>query len=169
MTRHRLRKAIWLSLCLLGFVGCGPRLTGPPAANEETTSPPPTSHEIGESTIRVVDPKGRWTFEAQAQLIEADSVAGPYVLEPADCRYQEHGKPPIVMRAARAHLDEQAKYLILESNVWISSGAWVLEAERVEYDLSAGEVVALGQTKWTFTNDQIAGKDSESLDEGKSR
>ena len=158
MIARQLTKPIWLSLCLLTCLGCG-RRPSPPVTPPEETAPGPTSHELGESTITVVDPEGRWTFQVQAQRVEAASVDGPYDLEPADCRYDEPGRPPVLMRAARARLDKKAENVILEGDVSISSGAWVLEADRVEYDLNAGKVVAPGRTKWAFTEGPTAGRE----------
>jgi len=158
--------SIVLPLGFLALCGCsrGPSDGGPPA--QVPPAPAPTSHEISGWRITVADPDGRWTFGATAEHARAADVEGPYELAQADCRYQQAGRAPVIMRAARAHLDKQAGKLVLEGAVRITSGAWQLEeADRVEYDLNAGEVVAPGRTKWTFDANHIPGAESRPAEE----
>ena len=143
-------------LGLLALSGCSPPAPVSGGKAEEAGSASSSAHEMRGSTITVVDPEGRWRFEAKAETVEAAGVEGPYTLRPAKCRYEAAGAPPVLMTAARAEVDKQARRLVLEGEVRISAGAWSLEAERVEYDLQAGEVVAPGRTKWTFNRDQVA-------------
>jgi hypothetical protein len=129
--------------------GCG-------RAPAQVRQPPPppkpaVSHEIAGTTVRFADPKGRWTFEVRADRVEAETVHGPYEMRPARARYDELGKPPVTMSAQRAHVDEQARRVTFEGEVLIASPAWRLHADRVDYDLKTGKVVASGQTKWVST------------------
>jgi lipopolysaccharide assembly outer membrane protein LptD (OstA) len=106
--------------------------------------------ELGGSVIRIADPEGRWKFEARSAQVKAATLDGPYLLTPADGRYQETGKEPVLMRAARADVDRQGQRVSLRGSVRIASDAWLLEAERVDYDLKNGKVVSPGLTKLTF-------------------
>ena len=72
---------------------------------------------------------------------------GPYTLAPARARYEEVGRRPALMSAERALIDQESRRVVFEGEVRISSGGWTLEADRVEYDLDSGEVVATGRTK----------------------
>jgi len=47
-------------------------------------------------------------------------------------------------------VNKQTQRVHLEGSVQISSGGWLLEAERVDYDLNTGKVVAPGRTKLTL-------------------
>jgi lipopolysaccharide assembly outer membrane protein LptD (OstA) len=95
----------------------------------------------------MVDPDGRWTFEATGRRMEAAGISGPYDIEAAECRYEEADAPAVLMSAERGHLDQDKSLLTLEGNVLIRSGALRLEGERIEYDLHTGEVVADVPTK----------------------
>lgn len=147
--------AACLSLSLLALPGCSRRAAPPPpkVAPSETPTPSATepAHEIAESTIRVADPQGRWTFEVQSERAEAAGIHGPYILSPAKGRYDEKGKQPVFMSADRTRVDEGARRVLFEGNVRIASAGWALEADRVDYNLNTGKVVASGRTKWTFS------------------
>ncbi len=138
---------------LLGLSGCGGRpspTTGEeaPAAEEPPAAEPAVSHEILGSTITIVDPKGRWTFRAEADRIEAESIHGPYALEPARAVYEEEGKAPVRMTANHARVDENSRRAVFEGDVVVAmEGGLRLEAPRVECNLDTGEVVATGRTK----------------------
>lgn len=106
--------------------------------------------ELGGSVIRIADPGGRWKFEAHSAQVNAKTVDGPFVLSPAEGRYQERGKEPVLMRAARADIDKQAQQVVLQGQVRIASDSWLLEADRVDYDLNTGKVVSPGRTKLSF-------------------
>ena len=157
-------KAVLLVLAaLVVCAGCGSpsppvaERASAPAAGEASAPPaesapvpeekPPTSLEIEESKVTVVDPGGRWTFQAESERIEARSMHGPYTLTPARARYEEVGRPPALMTADKAQIDQESRRVVFEGDVRISSGAWTLEADRVEYDLDSGEVVAPGRPK----------------------
>jgi len=131
-----------------------------PAAEE-----PAASQEIEKSKVKVVDPGGRWTFQAESERVEARSVHGPYTLTPARARYEEVGRPPALMSAERARIDQESRRVVFEGEVRISSGGWTLEADRAEYDLDSGEVVATGRTKWTFAEGPGGAAESLSTDE----
>lgn len=134
--------------------GCGRKPTPSPPKPEP---PPPLvkqgepAHELEQSTIRIADPQGRWTFEVQSARAEAAGLHGPYNLTPATGRYLEKGKEPVTMSADRATVSEGSRRARFEGKVRIASAGWTLEADRVDYDLKTGKVVASGQTKWTFT------------------
>jgi LPS export ABC transporter protein LptC len=140
---------------LLGLAGCGgpPSRDVPeqqPAVEKEPDTEPVASHEILGSTIRIVDPEGRWVFRAEADRIEAESIDGPYALESARAVYEETGKAPVHMTGDHAWMDEDSGRVIFEGDVVIAmEGGWRLEAPRLEYDLDSGEVVAVGGTKET--------------------
>jgi len=147
MIRRMYRVLLALAVTL-AISGCG---GGRPV--KETTrppSPPISTVEMSGSTIAVADPAGRWRLEASSPEVTAEGVDGPFRLEPATCRYQERGRPPVLMRAATAVVDRAASRVTLEGNVSIMYQALTLKSERVEYDLKRGEVVARGRTKLTY-------------------
>ncbi len=150
MMRPLFPSHLTIAAVLLAFCGCGkPRA---PAPEKTAAQPKPVAaHEISESTIMFSDPKGRWKLAVQAKRVEAATVHGPYDMSPATARYDEVGKPPVTMSARRAHIDEAAHRAVFEGAVRVSSATWRLEADRVDYDLKTGEVVATGNTKWVFT------------------
>jgi len=121
--------------------------SAPPTGEASAPEGPAPSLEIEESKVTVVDPGGRWTFEAEAERMEAGSMHGPYTLTPARARYEEVGRPPALITADKAQIDQESRRVVFEGDVRISSGAWTLEADRVEYDLDSGEVVAPGRPK----------------------
>lgn len=86
----------------------------------------------------------------KAERVEAATVHGPYDMTPATARYDEPGKPSVTMTAKRAHVEEEARRVVLEGDVAVTSPSWRLEADRVEYDLKTGKVAASGHTKWVF-------------------
>lgn len=143
--RARLLCATLLLALLTGLAGCGRR----PAAPKEEAPPSSAVGEMkmGGSVIRVADPEGRWRFEARSNHIQAEGVSGPYLLRPANCWYQEAGKPRVLIRADSARVDRQAQRVLLLGRVRISYGGWLLEAERVEYNLKQGKVTGSGRTK----------------------
>ncbi len=141
------------AVALLALVGCGRPPTPPPA---RPPSKPAFTHEIAETTFRFADPKGRWTFSLQADRVEAATVHGPYDMTPAKGRYEEVGQPAVTMSAQRAHVDETARHVVLEGDVRVASPTWGLQADRVDYDLNTGKVVATGRTKWVFTEGSLA-------------
>ncbi len=147
-------RAVSLGLCLgvalLLLSGCGARPSPPPADTSEAEPPAVSAVQLQGSVVRVVDPEGRWEFEAHSEHVEAEGLEGPYLLQPAEGRYQHQGKPPVFMRADRGRVDRLAERVALEGSVLLSSEAWELEADAVEYDLDAGEVVASGETKLSF-------------------
>jgi hypothetical protein len=170
MMRRWIDKAALLVLAaLVVCAGCGnppppaPVVEQAPAPEEQAPAPeePVPSLEVEESKVKVVDPGGRWTFEAEAERMEAESVHGPYTLAPARARYEEVGRPPALMSAERAQIDQESRRVVFEGKVRISSGGWVVEADRTEYDLDSGEVVVTGNPKWRFS--EGAGGEGESL------
>ena len=139
-----------LGVALLLLSGCGARPSPPPASTGEAEPPAVSAVQLQGSVVRVVDPEGRWEFEAHSQHVEAEGLEGPYLLQPAEGRYQHQGKPPVFMRADRGRVDRLTERVALEGSVLLSSEVWELEADAVEYDLDAGEVVASGETKLSF-------------------
>ncbi len=155
----KLLKRVITAALLLTIVGCGTSRT--PVVSQ--APPPPTpiaAHEIAETSIKLADPKGRWLFQVEADRVEAATVHGPFDMSPARARYDEKEKPPIIMSAKQAHVDEAANRVIFEGNVDIASPTWRLQADRVVYNLDTGEVEATGRTKWALTP-QPASKDKD--------
>ena len=146
----RALRIAYLLPALLLAAGCGRKPAPRPAAKEKPPSLSEVTLDLGGSVIRLADPGGRWKFEARSQQVQASGVEGPYALAPAECRYQEVGKEPVLIRAARADIEKEAQRVRLQGAVQISSDGWTLEAERVEYDLKTGKVVAPGPTKVSF-------------------
>jgi hypothetical protein len=136
-----------LSLLPLLAGGCARRPAEAPQPPSESATAPFTSADIERPVIRLNDPDGKWEFEARSDHVEMSGAEGPFVLRPAECRYQRPGEPPVLMTADRAWIDRVAQRLELEGSVTISYADWRLETERVDYDLKTGEVVARGQTK----------------------
>ncbi len=153
---------------LLPFEGCGsaPPPAAPQAQRQRVSAEPAASHEIAGSEVKLVDPEGRWKFHLEAEQVEAASIHGPYALEPATARYEQIGRAAVLMSADRAQVDESARRVALAGNVRITSGAWELEADRAEYNLDSGEVVATGRTKWTFVELPRDRTESPVRDEG---
>jgi len=147
-----------LALCLvvLLLTGCGPRRPPPREEPKQQPLSKAPSLALSESVIRVADPQRRWKFEARSAQVKAAGVNGPYTLSPAECRYQQAGKPPVLMRAKRAEVEKLAKRVTLIGSVRVESNGWLLEADRVEYDLNTAKVVAPGQTKLSFQPAQPA-------------
>lgn len=147
-------RALSLGFCpvaaLLLLSGCGARPSPPPPDAAEAQPPAVSAIQFQGSVVRIVDPEGRWEFEVHSEHVEAEGLEGPYLLQPAEGRYQQQGKPPVFMRADRCRVDRLAERVALEGSVLLSSEAWELEADAVEYDLDAGEVTASGQTKLSF-------------------
>jgi len=146
-------RAGYLLIAFMLLSGCGKRAATPPAERTPPAAPGP-SLEFGESMVRFADSKGRWEFEAQSAHIQAATAEGPFVLTPANATYQEIGKEPVHMRAARADVDRRANEVVLQGAVEISSNGWLLEAERVSYHLETGKVVSPARTKLTFGRKQ---------------
>ncbi len=171
MMRMRIDKTVLLMAMVAALVvcaGCGGPPPAPVAEKAPAPEEPAASLEIEEPKVRVVDPGGRWTFQAEGERMEAESVHGPYVLTPARARYEEVGRRPALMSAERALIDQESRRVVFEGDVRISSGGWTLEADRVEYDLDSGEVVATGRTKWTFSEGSGGAAESLSADEERS-
>ena len=151
MMRNRRAKGwIWLLMCLLLTGGCGGPPSIPEPPREEKRVKVPQSLEMGGSVMRMAAPEGGWKFEARSKRAMAPTIDGPYVLMPMEGRYEAKNKPPVLMRADRAEVDEAEKRVTLLGSVWVSFGRLQLEADRVEYDLATGKVVAEGRTKWAI-------------------
>ena len=145
-TKH----GLWLLIALLLAAGCGARRPAVERPKEEPVAARPQSLEMEGSVIQVAAPEGDWRFEARSERAEAAGAEGPYALERMEGRYEQKDKAPVLMRAQRAQVDRRAERVTLEGSVWVGFGSWQLEADRVEYDLKTGKVVAEGRTKWTF-------------------
>jgi hypothetical protein len=159
MQGKRARYGVWLVICLLvagGCLGCRGRPTEPEPAPPEGETPTrgPESVAITGSVIRMAGPEGEWTFEARSERGTAEGMDGPYVLAPMEGRYEREGRPPVLMGADRAEVDKAANRVTLEGSVWVQYAGSQLEADRVEYDLGTGKVVAEGRTKWTFADER---------------
>jgi hypothetical protein len=165
----RLATVKWGLLVLLVLVsplGCGGKTKTRPPEDERLPTSAVGEMQMGGSVIRVADPEGKWRFEARSERIEAEGVDGPYRLHPAECRYEEKGRPPVLMRSESARLDKGAKRVLLTGKVRISYETWSLDAERVEYDLKGGKVVASGQTKLTYGEGKLERPSSGSKGQG---
>jgi hypothetical protein len=138
---------------MLAIAGCSARRPAKPT-EKPPTQPPVPSLEFGGSVIRIADPKGNWTFEARSAKIKAKTAEGPFFLVPADGIYQQTGQKPVYMKAVTASIDKAAGRVVLQENVRITSAAWILEADRVDYDLNTGKVVSPGRTKLTFQSSE---------------
>ena len=103
--------------------------------------------ELSEPTIRMVDPAGRWTFVIKAQSATAAGLHGPYEMKQVDATYKETGRPDVLITADTARLDESSRRVVFQGHVTLTSGAWELQAARVDYDLDSGEVVAPASPK----------------------
>lgn len=145
---------VWLVMCLLLAGGCGGRPPTPAPPKEETPAKGPESVAMTGSVIRVAAPDGEWTFEARSERGTAAGMEGPYVLAPMEGRYEREGRPPVLMRADRAEVDKGANRVNLTGSVWVRYSGSQLEADRVEYDLGTGKVVAEGRTKRTATEER---------------
>lgn len=164
--RMKMVRVLVLAAALAVCAGC----RGAPPAPVAERAPEPaettdTSLQIEESTVKVVDPGGRWTFEAESERMEAASVHGPYTLTPARARYEEVGRPEVLMSAKKGQIDQETRRVVFEGQVRISSGGWMVEADRAEYELDSGEVVVTGNTKWTFVDGGGGSGESQSADE----
>lgn|GEM_PF-3594713 len=146
------------ALSLAAILGCGGEAPAP--APPEAEAPSQVSHEIVESTVTVIDPEGRWRFEVEADRVAADNVHGPYRLEPARARYEETGRAPVTISSQTAQVDQETHQVIFEGDVQITSETWLLEADRIRYDLDSGEVVGAGRTKWTLIEDRSTAAES---------
>ncbi len=153
-------------LVLLAPLGCGGRTKPRPPADEKPPTSAVAEMRMGGSVIRVADPEGQWRFEARSEQIEAEGVDGPYRLHPAECRYEEKGQPPVLMRAESARLDKGSKRVLLTGKVRVTYESWSLDADRVEYDLKQGKVVASGQTKLTYGEGESGRPSSGSKGQG---
>jgi len=146
-TATLLRVCCLLSLLPLLGGGCARRPAPAPPPPSDNAPHPFIGGDMERSTIRLNDPDGKWEFEARADHVEMSGAEGPFILRPAECRYQRPGEAPVLMTADQARIDKAAQRLQLEGSVTIAYADWLLETERVEYDLKTGEVVARGQTK----------------------
>ena len=153
MQGRRAGHRVWLVVCLLLAGGCGGRPPTPAPPEEETPAKGPESVAITGSVVRMAAPDGEWTFEAKSDRATA-GMDGPYVLTPMEGRYEREGRPPVLMRADRAEVGRGANRVNLEGSVWVRYSGSQLEADRVEYDLRTGKVVAEGRTKWTFADER---------------
>ena len=153
-TATLLRVCCLLSLLPLLAGGCARRPVEAPQPPSESAPHPFIGGDMEHSVIRLSDPDGEWEFEARSDHVEISEAAGSFVLRPAECRYQHKGDPPVLMTADEARIDKVAQRLELEGSVTIAYADWLLETERVEYDLKMGEVVARGRTKWSFSRDR---------------
>ena len=149
-----LRVCCWLSLLPLLAGGCARRPVEAPQPPSESAPPPFIGGDMERSVIRLSDPDGEWEFEARSDHVEMLGAEGPFILRPAECRYQRPGEAPVLMTADQAWIDKVGQRLELEGSVTVSYGDWLLETERLEYDLKTGEVVARGRTKWSFSRDR---------------
>ncbi len=142
-----------LPFCLLLFAvsGCSRRPTVTSQDESEKTPSQPISTQMQAPTVKVVDPKGKWTFEAHSKTGTLESKDGPYSMKQADAKYQEKGQPPVFMHADQIEVDRGAQRVTLIGAVKIRSQIAVVEGERITYDLKTGKVKATAPTKWTLT------------------
>jgi LPS export ABC transporter protein LptC len=139
-----------LTLALLALAGCGrPRV---PVRPQPEAKPPetPVATTMQNSTVKIADPKGAWTFEAVSKTLEAPHEDGPYHLTKVTGQFQQVGRPPVDMRADRMTLDRQAERIELEGAVRIAREGVMVEGERLNYDLKTGKVLSDTPTKTTI-------------------
>lgn len=168
------RSRAWLhaTVPLLGLLlagGCGRRPSIPEQPLPQEAAKAAQSLEVGGSVIRMAAPEGDWRFEARSERAAAPTVHGPYVLTPMEGSYEAKGQPPVLMGADRAEVDTAAERVRLVGSVWVYFRGAQLEADRVEYDLGTGKVVAEGRTKWTFTDERLAPGEGKPEEGGRSR
>jgi len=116
--------------------------------------------ELSQPTVSVADPAGRWTFTMEAARATAAGLHGPYEMERVTGVHKETGRPDVLLSADKARVDEISRRVALQGSVHITSAAWQLQADRVDYNLDSGEVVATGRTKWTLTESPAAPEQS---------
>jgi LPS export ABC transporter protein LptC len=153
------------------LAGCGrKRVVRPPVGEapterkvqeqrkEEEAGPPrtPTSVKVEQPRLKVVDPKGQWTFAAQAQTMTAASPEGPYTMRQATGVYERKGQPPVHMRADQIIVDKGAKRVTLIGSVRLSTPTMQVEGPRIEYNLDTQQVRAEGPTKMTYSRTAVA-------------
>jgi LPS export ABC transporter protein LptC len=152
------------------LAGCGrKRAVRPPAGKapaeqqaqeqrkEEEAGPPrtPTSVKVEKPTVKVADPKGQWTFTAEAQTMTAASAEGPYTMRQATGVYERKGQPPVHMKADQIIVDKGAKRVTLIGSVRLSTPTMQVEGPRIEYNLDTQQVRAGGPTKMTYSRTAV--------------
>jgi|WetSurMetagenome_2_1015567.scaffolds.fasta_scaffold361829_2 lipopolysaccharide assembly outer membrane protein LptD (OstA) len=148
--------AFCLALALPVLTGCG----GGGKATEAEKEPgqtAPTAMKMETATVKLADPKGRWTFTAKAKETELAAQDGPYHLKGATGRYEQTGKEPVLMSADRVDVDKKAEQVHLAGSVRVTMGAMMMESDEFDYNLRTGKVVARGQPKLTLTRDATGG------------
>jgi LptA/(LptD N-terminal domain) LPS transport protein len=110
----------------------------------------PTSTTLENTTVKLADPAGKWTFDAVAKTATTAGAKGPYDMTEADGVCRRPGEPPAYLHARRLHLDQQRQHVTLEGAVRVVSGGLTVEGDRIEYDLKTGKVVGAPRTNWTF-------------------
>ncbi len=125
---------------------------------EEEAGPPrvPSSMKVEKPKVKVADPKGRWTFEAQAETMTAASANGPYTMRRATGRYERKGQPPVTMRADQIVVDQGTRHATLTGSVHLESPTMQVDAPRVVYDLDTQQVHATGPTKGVYARPPVA-------------
>ena len=146
-TTALLRICCLLSLLPVLAGGCARGPVEAPHPPDDSAPHPFIGGDMERSVIRLPDPDGKWEFEARSDHVEMSGAEGPFLLRPAECRYQRPGEPPVLMTADQARIDRVGKRLQLEGSVTVSYADWQLETARVDYDLNTGEVVAGVRTK----------------------
>ena len=149
MTRAHWWRAI-LALALLALAGCGRPGTPRPRAPKEDPPETPVATKMTNSTVRIADPKGKWTLEVRSKTMDAPREEGPYHLTEVEGQLQQPGQPSVKLKADRAVVDKQAERMAMQGAVRITRPGIVLEGERITYDLKTGKVLADAPTKTTI-------------------
>lgn len=140
-----------LALALLTLPGCSrPGTPSPKPPPKEKPPNLPVATSMQNSTVKIADPQGAWTFEAVSKTLEAPHADGPYHLTEVKGKLQQPGQPPVEMKAQRGTLDRQAERIELEGAVRMARAGIVLEGERLSYDLKSGKVLSDAPTKTTL-------------------
>lgn len=144
----------WLVCALLApalLAGCSRPRT--PQVGPDKPKPPalPTSTTLENTTVKLADPAGKWTFDATAKSATTAGARGPYDMTEADGVCRRPNEPPAYVRAHRLHLDQERQQITLEGGVRVISGGLTVEGDRIEYDLKTGKVVGAPRTNWTFS------------------
>jgi len=150
---------VMISLALLGLTGCrsGENIPASPPEKDLDKAPQQAVVTAKGSTIRLPLKAGKQVWEAEAENITGDFIAGTGVIQGIKCRLLENDQLVISGEAGQASYDKATQQITLSGGAfaqWSEKNAKV-SAEQIVWQLDRRQLVAEGKVHFSRGEEQL--------------